>query len=140
VIRPKWTPNDLQRRLADTVETEFRDVDQREAHAWKTLADARDAGVPITHLVERSRRPRPTLYRRLDELGLGNPDNKTWTLAITGNATIADLRRVMADDGIKGKPVKVENGVALSLVGETGKEQLEFIRDQFVENNKCVIS
>jgi len=117
----------------------FRALDQREAEAWKALAHARGLGVPLTHLVQRSGRPRPTVYRKLDELGYGNPGNKTWTLTITGDATIAGLRRAMADDGITGKPVKVENGVALSLTGEAGKEQLEFLADQFREHNRTTI-
>jgi hypothetical protein len=140
VIRPKWTPSDIQRRLADAVETQFKDVDAREAQAWKAFAEARDADVPITHLVERSGRPRPTVYRKLDELGLGNPGKKTWTLTITGGVTVADVRRAMADDEVTGKPVKTSNGVALSLTGDAGKEQLEFLADQFRDQHQVEVA
>lgn len=131
MIRPKWTPNDVQRRLADAVETQFKDVDQREAQAWKTLAEARDAGVPITHLVERSRRPRPTLYRRLDELGYGNPENRTWTLTIEGDPSMAELRQFMTLQTIKGKPTRSGDMLVLQLAGKEGLEDLERIAAHF---------
>jgi hypothetical protein len=121
----------VQRRLADAVETQFQDVDQRETQAWKTLAEARDAGVPITHLVERSRRPRPTLYRRLDELGYGNPENRTWTLAIKDDPSMAELRQFMTLQSIKAKPTRSGDTIVVQMSGKEGLEDLEEIADHF---------
>jgi hypothetical protein len=129
MIRPKWTPTDLQRRLAEAVEVQFKDVDNREAQAWRKFVEARDAGVPVTHLVERSRRPRPTVYRKLDELGYGDPAKKVWTLTITGDMPAARLREFMHDAGASCKPTRVGNTVQLSLVGEDGEERLSEIAE-----------
>lgn len=141
MIRTQWKPaTDQQRRAAADVEDRFKALDRDETEAWKALAEARDLGVPLTHLVERSGRPRPTVYRKLDELGFGNPANRTWTLTITGDFTIADLRRIMTEEGVTGKPVKTAHGVALSLVGDEGKEQLQYFADQLSANYPIKIS
>ena len=133
MIRPKWTPNDVQRRIADTVEAQFADLDRREKEAWKTLAEARDANIPMTHLAERSRRPKPTIYRKLDELGYGNPENRTWTLTIEGEPSMAELKQFMNLHSIKGKPTRVADTLVLQLVGSEGMEDLEEIAGRFRE-------
>jgi hypothetical protein len=70
VIRPAWTPSsDEQKALADKAVASFQAVDALEERAWKDLAAARDAGVPITWLVARINRSRATVYRKLDEQG-----------------------------------------------------------------------
>ncbi|WP_426513131.1 hypothetical protein ACPPVO_22395 [Dactylosporangium sp. McL0621] len=134
MIRPAWTPeNDVQRRLADAVESQFRDVDNRESQAWRTFAEARDAGVPVTHLVERSQRPRATAYRKLDEMGLGNPARRSWTLTTHSSVGMVFFKTAMAAAGVRGRPVKDDDLIALTLSGDDGRADLEKVLSKLAE-------
>lgn len=74
--RPKWTPTTAaQKAVADRAVASFRAVDELEERAWEDLVAARQAGVPITWLVERIGRSRPTVYRRLRELGIAEAES-----------------------------------------------------------------